>query len=314
MKALNIIESESVAAVIILYYPEAKHTKNIIDALIQQTDFIVLVDNTPEKDTTLDLNIFFSKENEAQIFYLSQNENLGLGKAQNIGISKAKELDCSHVLICDQDSIPKANMVKALLNAEKNALADGIKVGAVGPRYHNPIDSSLSGFVTFNRFHFSRVTCNKNDTYIPCAFVIASGCLIQMSCLEHVGNMDETFFIDHVDTDWCLRAHFLGYQIIGSCNAVMQHDLGEARVEMNLFGRRRQISVHQPYRQYYVLRNSILLYQRNYTSWRWIGGDLSRLLYRFVFFSLFEGDRWQNFKMMLKGIRDGLFRRTGKLQ
>ena len=301
-------DENSIVAVVVTYQPNLDVLSKLITAIQTQVSNIIIVDNASDCSVN-----HWLAGTHPEVACISLEKNFGIGKAQNDGIIWAKANNASHVLLCDQDSVPESGMVQALLSAEKDALTEGVKVGAVGPRYHDPINDTLSGFVIFNHLHFSRITCEKNDSYIPCAFVIASGCLIQMSCLEQVGYMDESLFIDHVDTDWCLRAHSMGYQIIGACHAIMQHDLGESRVEVNLLWRRRHVSVHQPYRQYYVLRNSILLYQRPYTSWRWVGGDLIRLIQRFAFFSLFEGSRWQNFKMMMKGIRDGLLKRSGKL-
>lgn len=298
----------SVIAIVVTYQPNLDTLSRLITAIERQVYKIIIVDNA--SDCSIEE---WLSDVHPTAYSITLKENFGIGKAQNDGIVWAKENNASHILLCDQDSVPESTMVAALLAAEKDALAKNVNVGAVGPRYHDPISNTLSGFVTFNRLHFSRITCVENDSYIPCAFVIASGCLIPMSCLDQVGYMDDALFIDHVDTDWCLRAHSMGYQIIGACDAIMQHDLGESRVEVNLLWRRRQVSVHQPYRQYYVLRNSILLYQKSYTSWRWIGGDLVRLMQRFIFFSFFEGSRWQNFKMMIKGIRDGLLKRSGKL-
>ncbi len=298
----------AVTAIVVTYQPSFKALTELLTALQTQVAHIVVVDNA--SDTSVS---DWLADNHKNVSCITLDKNDGIGKAQNVGMEWAKQHAASHVLLCDQDSVPRDDMVVALLSAESDAIAEGVNVAAVGPRYHNPIDNSLSGFVIFNRLHFSRVTCDTKQNFIPCAFVIASGCLIRMSCIEAIGGMDEELFIDHVDTDWCLRAHSRNYQIIGACHAVMQHDLGESRVDVNLLGRRRQVSVHHPYRQYYVLRNSILLYQKSYTSWRWIGGDLIRLIQRFFFFSLFKGPRWQNFSMMIRGIRDGLLRRTGKL-
>jgi rhamnosyltransferase len=297
-----------VVAIVVTYQPAFDVLSRLIVAIQSQVNQVLVVDNASGIGVREWL-----VEHHPVIHLIDLDDNYGIGKAQNIGIDWARQKQASHVLLCDQDSTPKQGMVQALLDAEQRALADGVSVAATGPRYHDPVDDTLSGFVVFNRLHFSRVLCD-NQTYIPCEFVIASGCLIRMSCLDHIGGMDEDLFIDHVDTDWCLRGHSLGYQIIGACHAVMQHDLGEERVDVNLLGRRRQVSVHQPYRQYYVLRNSILLYQKSYTSWHWIGGDFVRLVQRFIFFSLFQKPRQQNFVMMIKGVRDGLLKRTGRFQ
>lgn len=301
-------QHQHITAIIITFQPKLDVLETLIAAIKPQIHSLIIVDNASSDHFQNAL-----QEKHTDIHIITLDDNHGIGKAQNIGIEAARQQNASHVILCDQDSIPKPDMVSQLISAEQDALANGIKVAAVGPRYHNPIDNTLSAFVTFKFLRFSRTDCPADQSYVPCTFVIASGCLIRMACLQDIGDMDESFFIDHVDTDWCLRAQAYGYQIIGACNAIMQHDLGETRVNFNMLGRRRQVSVHHPYRQYYVVRNSILLYQKSYTSWQWLGGDLTRLLQRFVFFSVFTPPRWQNLKMMLRGIFDGLRKRTGKL-
>jgi len=47
--------------------------------------------------------------------------------------------------------------------------------------------------------------------------LIASGCLIPADVLRDVGLMDDALFIDHVDTDWCMRARARGYRLLGVC-------------------------------------------------------------------------------------------------
>ena len=130
--------------------------------------------------------------------------------------------------------------------------------------------------------------------------------------LEILGLMDEGLFIDHLDTEWFLRAGAAGWQSFGVCDAVMDHGLGERTVRVWL-GRWRYLPVHQPFRYYYVYRNSVLLWRRAYPSARWKPTDMLRLAKMFLVFSLFTGDRRQNLAMMIRGIRDGLKGRAGQL-
>jgi len=57
-------------------------------------------------------------------------------------------------------------------------------------------------------------------------FMISSGALIPMQVLDQVGDMNESFFIDHVDTEWILRAKWQGFRSFGVCDAIMEHSLG----------------------------------------------------------------------------------------
>ena len=124
--------------------------------------------------------------------------------------------------------------------------------------------------------------------------------------------MDDRLFIDHVDTEWFLRAKSMGFQAIGACHAIMTHNLGETRKRFWLF-RWRAIPKHAPFRYYYIFRNSMLLLRRGYVDQGWRRCELLRLLKLFFVFGMFMAPRIKHVKMMMFGIRDGLRGRYGCL-
>jgi rhamnosyltransferase len=142
--------------------------------------------------------------------------------------------------------------------------------------------------------------------------LISSGALFSARALREIGTMDEGLFIDHVDTEWFLRAHHRGWRSYGVCDAVMRHSLGERTFRVWL-GRWRYLPIHKPFRYYYIYRNSVLLYRRSYPTIRWKQTDILRLLMMFVMFAVFAGDRVENLKMMCRGIVDGFRDREGRL-
>ena len=101
------------------------------------------------------------------------------------------------------------------------------------------------------------------DTGGSIRMLISSGALFPREALLELGLMDEGLFIDHIDTEWFLRAKDRGWRVFGVCDAVMDHGLGE-RTVMVWLGRWRYLPVHQPFRYYYIYRNSVLLYRRSY--------------------------------------------------
>ncbi len=117
--------------------------------------------------------------------------------------------------------------------------------------------------------------------------------------------MDESLFIDHVDTEWCLRAQSSGFRIFGVCDAVMTHSLGERRRDV-WFLRERTVPFHQPFRYYYMFRNAVLLYRRKYIPVRWKLADVVKCLKVVVFFSFAAPNRLGCLKMMALGLIDGL--------
>lgn len=302
--------SDGVVAVVVTYNPELERLGLLLDALKNQVSQIVIVDNGSSSDIASHL----ADRKEHDIHCLLLGSNLGIAAAQNAGIAWAQERDGNYVLLMDQDSVPQTEMVEELFQSYLRLKRQNIKVAAVGSRYKDGVDGQLSGFVRFSGRAGSRaVSCREDQQEIECDFVIASGSLIPLGVFEDVGGMEEGFFIDHVDTEWCLRARSKGYKIYGACLAVMHHELGSNRIPI-WFIRWRSVSVHAPFRYYYMVRNSVLLHRRDYPDRAWRQFDMQRLFQIVLFFGLFVPGRLCRLRMIFKGVHDGMHGIIGKLK
>jgi rhamnosyltransferase len=125
--------------------------------------------------------------------------------------------------------------------------------------------------------------------------------------------MEESLFIDQVDTEWCLRARSKGYRIFGVCGAVLEHRLGETAQRV-WTGRWRRLPRHKPFRYYYIFRNTILLCRRPYVPGRWVLFNLRWLVVLFITYGLLTRVRTGELGMMVKGAVDGVRGVTGKLK
>lgn len=67
--------------------------------------------------------------------------------------------------------------------------------------------------------------------------------------------MDESLFIDYVDTEWCLRAIAKGYKVYAATSAKMSHAIGDKAIKVLAW----HVPVHSAFRRYYRLRNGLLL-------------------------------------------------------
>lgn len=286
-------------------------------AIVAQVDKTLVIDNCSQnhEDIVAMIGDFELQDN---VELLSQTSNTGLGAAHNKGIRSARKAGFSHVLLLDQDSTPLSGMVTTLLDAlilKTSDAAGGNKppVAAVGARYLNSDTGSESFFVRFGWLKFRRQYCQERDAQgcIAADFLISSGSLIPLDALDVIGEMDETLFIDHVDTEWFLRARDQGYAVYGVCDALMQHGLGETTHELNV-GRQRSVPQHKPFRYYYIFRNSILLYRCGWVSSIWKWNDAQRLLMIALMFGVWKSPRAENLIMMLRGVWDGLRGIRGK--
>lgn len=301
-------DSLGVMAVVVTYHPDTAALQRLLRATLPQVEQLVIVDN----GSSLPVSALASLAASVELLSLESNE--GLAAAQNLGIRRALDRGADHVLLLDQDSVPESGMVKELIRVSRELTDSGVKVGAVGPRYTGLADDEEpSRFVRFGRLGFSARAPAPGAASTECDFLIASGSLIPAESLRVVGLMEAGLFIDHVDTEWCLRAAAKGYRLFGATGALMRHGLGERTTKL-WFLRRRKVAQHSPFRYYYMFRNSLLLMRRSYAPRAWKRCDRTRLLQVMVFFGLLRGPRLRNLGMMLRGIRDGLRGVQGPMQ
>lgn len=231
-------------------------------------------------------------------------ENKGVAAAQNSGIDYVRSNGGKYVVFLDQDSIPKERAFALLVESFFSFPCD-LKVGAVGSSYTLQSGSKGSSFVRFCWFRFEKIYCDPDsDKVHEVDFLISSGTFIPISVIDEAGPMQEKLFIDHVDTEWFLRAKTKGYRFYGCCSARLTHALGERAVRI-WFGRWRTVPVHKGFRYFYTFRNSLWLYKQAHAPAKWISADVMRLTYIFLFSGLFVSPRRENIKWMLKGLRAG---------
>lgn len=293
--------SHSVAAVVIAFNPDGAQLRQLIEVLLPQVDYIVVVDNA----SNVDPSGCWADLATDKIRFVRNSANLGIATAQNIGIKRSEELGAEYVLLMDQDSIPAGDMVSKLLAVIQNQSTPA----CAGPRYVDDRQNNPPPFLQIKGLRLKRWWTSELPV-VPVDYLIASGCLIPMAVLQQVGGMREDLFIDYVDIEWGLRAKCAGYQSYGCFDAHMQHSLGDNPVKF----RGRQLPIHSPLRHYYHFRNAVLLYKEPWIPLNWKIVDVWRLLLKYGFYMLYATPRLEHTKMMTLGMVHGLIGKAGKFQ
>ena len=293
----------AIVAVVVTYQPELGALCKLLRALVPQVSLTIVVDN----GSLANIAEWLPPCLHGSVVVIPLGENRGIASAQNVGIAKAKEEGADYVILFDQDSLPHEGMVGNLLSAAEHVRAEGRRLACVGPRYVDPRQENPPPFLRVQGLRLKRLTCS-GEPVVPVDYLVASGCLVPMNVLEKVGPMREDLFIDYVDIEWGLRARHLGYQSFGVCTALMTHSIGEDPVQF--FDR--SIPVHSPLRHYYLFRNAILLYKTPFIPINWKLVDGSRLIMRYVFYTLMTKPRASHWRMMTLGIWHGLRNKNGK--
>lgn len=303
--------THEVAAVIITFNPDSATLAEQLAALRAQVAHIVIIDNGSVTEIANSVRVL-AEAYTCDVRFLGCNA--GIAAAQNRGIEIALEKEADYILLLDHDSVPATQMVSELLKADNELRSRKIHVAAVGPVTIDRRNGVESGFVRLEGFRVKRNSCScSRDGLVEADFLIASGSLIHVSAVREFGLMNEGFFIDHVDTDWCFRARKEGWRIFGVCSAHLYHALGDSSRRVWL-GRWRQVFVHSPTRDYYIFRNTVLLVRHTAMPIWWKLHFLMRLCQFFLFFGVLVPPRFHRLTCMIRGVAHGLSDKVGPMR
>lgn len=291
-----------ITAVIAAYNPSLDQLIALVMALEAQVSNMVIIDDGSSFDVKREFERRYSGN---KVYFVNSGVNSGIAAAQNVGILHARKLGSDFLVLFDQDSLPDPGMVFRLVDEYSRLKSAGENIAALGPSYQS---SENTPFRRVVGLRIRRLKCSPGSV-VKVDYLIASGCLIPMWVLDDVGLMNEQLFIDYVDIEWGLRASSFGYVSYGVCDAKMAHVIGQSSV--TFFGQ--VFAMHSPSRRYYMTRNGV---------WLCIYGDfpfsikfaqLFSLLVRSIFCFLYSKNRLLDARMILKGVRDGLLGRLGKI-
>lgn len=269
---------------VVISYNGLHQTKQAVDAVRPQVGQVHVVDNGSGAESQAVLEVL---ERQAGVTVERLGENLGLGCALNRGVQRARQMGCAWLLTMDQDSVAGEGMIKAY----QAAIQRDPKLVSLSPRIAGSAENSHPGIYVIGS-------------------AITSGNLVKVSVFDEVGLYDESFFIDCVDFDFCVRLRQAGYSIHRVSAAVMHHQLGTAR-EIPAF-LRRYYSEHSPLRRYYSSRNILYMMKR---YWRRFPLFVLKLgtahVVQLVLVALYDPAPMRSYRAVARGVRDYLARRQG---
>lgn len=276
------ITKSQIAGVTVLYNPDISVIKNI-QCTANQVDRLYLIDNSEKTSQGL----IDQCACLANIVYVSNKQNLGISKALNIGAQRATKEGYRFLLTMDQDSKPEATMVEALVDMVSSLNSTNLAIAS--PFHSIKIDPDPP----------------ENIKYEKVLTVWTSGSLLNLDIYNIVGPFNEDLFIDYVDHEFCLRLSSLGYEIYKVYNALLKHEIGCDIKKNRIFGLSLITSNHSALRKYYITRNRLYvlkLYRKKFPVF--FLADIKRMIGDFIGILLYEEDKFNKFKMMIKGYLD----------
>lgn len=262
----------TVGVVVVTYHPAGEFERRL-ERMAAQGRLLVVVDNGSSEAVRGRLATWCTRTGSVLI---ANAENRGLGIALNQGVRRLAEQECEWALLFDQDSMPAADMRERMIESwQRHPARD--RVCLVAANFCEPTTGRWHRFL---RRHphlpgfFQKITPVDKD--LPeVSSVITSGSLVRIADSMVFGGFDEGFFIDYVDTDFCLRCLEHGRLIAVSAAAQFEHALGERRAR-RWCGIKMMPTNHSALRHYYIARNRISMWRRH--AWRlphWALADLA---------------------------------------
>lgn len=220
----------TIAAVVILYYPEEK-TIQFIQSFYPCVQKLYVMDNSEKKSSISD-----ALQQLQNAVYIHDGDNKGISERLNDACRMAINDGYSLLLTMDQDSAFEkqdfANYLKCIEDyPEKN------QVAMYGVEYVNKVNEN---------------SCDSK----PVNHLITSGSTINLNVYQQIGSFDENLFIDEVDLEFCYNARSKGFEIVKFDNVYLCHSLGVVTTGISLKTfKRTPRTLHSPVRVYYMVRN-----------------------------------------------------------
>lgn len=289
------------AAVLVLYHPTAAPAA-VVQALLDQVAQVVLVDNHPEG-----LPAAQALPADARLQLLRNGNRGGLAGAYNTALSWLEQArpDIEHLVFVDEDS-EVDGLARFLADPQTEALLHDPGTAAIAPAYCDRATGLRGKHLQFLSRWRLRYLPRDLSQVVPVAFIINSMSVWRLPALRQLGRYDEGLAVDHVDTEYCLRAHRARLKVYLHGAHCFGHRIGERRA-YRLLGVQLQAGGHAPTRRYLIARNTVWLARRS--LWREPGFSLLcvlRLGYEAVGIVMAEPQRGAKLAALLRGAWVGL--------
>jgi len=301
--------SLSFGAVVVTYFPTDGQLANL-RLLAQSCPRLCVVDNTPE------IGDWHRAVGDTGITVLHNGNRGGIAGAFNCGITELEAQGAGLFFLLDQDSVLPPGYFDDMCKAA--ALADEREEGAaflIGPLVHDTnLDALIPQFgLEGKRVYQFDLSKPFTEPLVRCAFMISSGSLISRGAWARIGRFDERYVIDHVDTDYCMRALRSEVPLYLNPAVVLRHQFGDLQAK-SLFGWKIYVINYPAARRYYLTRNALDLSLAHVRAFPAILFINVYTLKQILPMLIFERDRLRKSLALMFGVFDGLRGRLGGIR
>jgi GT2 family glycosyltransferase len=289
----------------IITFERASILKETISSILSQTnppEKILIVDNSASFDT----QELIAGLSNIKLEYVRMGYNAGPAGAAKIGLEHLTKEGFSWVVWCDDDDPPKFEDSFEVLR-KTLALDNKIGIaGAVGSRFN-----WRTGFL-------KRLNDNELKGQVPVDSVAGGMVMFINTEVIKLGVLpDEALFFGFEELDFCLRVKQAGFKIVVNGELAWRYREASGRLDLNTKtdrykGWKFQKSKQLLWREYYSTRNMTYLLFHKYKKPFPFAVLLMRVSYKMISgFKAYKNNGMLNIRILLMGLRDGLFKKMG---
>jgi len=290
--------------VIILNYNNLRDTVETINSVLamKYDNFkVLLVENSTDHTVIDAIRVQFP-----DIEILETGRNLGYAGGNNAGILHAMRQEPEYIFVLNNDiSVEPDALVNLVHELEINrdcAACQPLVMYSENPDVIWSAGTEM--YLGYPRSYLKNGSRPPKQSGNPPFGLIGCALLFRVSALIDIGLFDESLFLMHEETDWCIRAKEMGYGLLVVPAAVVRHKVSAT---LGCFS--------APY-LYYASRNWILVAKKHCNQSRYLYVLLTEFLIRVPYYCyrLFQRGKLRAIRFYLSGLRDGLLGISGEVK
>jgi len=222
---------------------------------------------------------------------LINNEyNIGLAKSLNLATRNAEAAGFNWVIIFDDDTRIRRGSICRL-----QALA--------------AVHKGMNNIYSLSRINSSNIQI-MNPYFVEYKVCITSGSMFSIDLFNKVAGFDESFFIDFLDFDFCLRTLAIGGKVLRTSTGEIEHRVGNP-IHIKILFFKIITHNHKPVRYYYHYRSAVLLAKRHYlTQPKYTARVLLGVIQKLTKMLILETRRYEKMKFVAFGILHGILNKV----
>jgi hypothetical protein len=262
---------------------------------------VLLVENSSDKTIIRKIRTQFP-----DLAIIENEKNLGYAGGNNIGIQKAIASGADYIFLLNNDVKLEKDVLKKCVSAmEKSPNCAACQPIIVTFENKERIWSAGTQlYFGYPRLFLKGTKLQKNGIKTSPFGLVGCAILFRRSALQQIGFFDESLFLLHEETDWCIRAKKMNFSLLIISNAIVYHKISTT------------IGMFSKIYLYYIGRNWLLVGKKNFSFFRYLYVLFTEFLIRFPYYlyHVIKKGQIKRIKYYLQGILDGIRGISGEVK